>query len=93
MKIIVKQTVMKEFIETYEIELTPEDVDYLRERYDSPDDIEADVWTELDYELVDPVSTKPGDGWEELDYQCHWKRGSKTELKQHWVKEAADEAS
>ena len=43
MKIIVKQTVMKEFIETYEIELTPEDVEYLRESYDSPDDIEADV--------------------------------------------------
>ena len=89
MKIIVKQTVMKEFIETYEIELTPEDVEYLRERYDSPDDIEADVWTELDYELEDPVRTQPGDGWEELDYECHWKRGSQKELRQHWIQEAA----
>ena len=90
MKIIVKQTVMKEFIDTYEIELTPEDVEYLRERYDSLDDIEADVWTELDYELEDPVRTQPGDGWEELDYECHWKRGSQKELRQHWVKEAAE---
>ena len=89
MKIIVKQTVMKEFIETYEIELTPEDVEHLRQRYDSPDDIEADVWTELDYELEDPVRTERGDAWEELDYECRWKRGSLTELKQHWVKERA----
>jgi hypothetical protein len=90
MKIIVKQTVMKEFVETYEIELTPEDVEYLREQYDSPDEIQADVWTDLDYELVDPVRTEPGDGWEELDYECRWKRGSLTELKQQWAKEAVE---
>ena len=88
MKIIVKQTVMKEFVETYEIELTAQDVEYLRERYDSPDDIEADVWTELDYELTDPVRIQPGDGWEELDYECRWKRGSQKELGQYWAKEA-----
>ena len=86
MKIIVKQTVMKEFIETYEIELTSEDVEQLREQYDSLDDISADVWTELDYELTNPVKTEQGDGWEETDYECRWKRGSLTELKTLWNK-------
>ena len=91
MKIIVKQTVMKEFIDTYEIELTPEDVEYLRETNDSLDDISADVWTDLDYELGEPVKTERGDGWEEVDYECHWKRGSLTELKTLWNKlEAAE---
>lgn len=86
MKIIVKQTVMKEFIDTYEIELTPEDVEHLRESYDSLDDISADVWTDLDYELTTPVKTERGDGWEETDYECRWKRGSLKELKTLWNK-------
>ena len=84
MKIIVKQTVMKEFIDTYEIELTPEDVEYLRERYDSLDDFQADVWTELDYELTNLISTEPGDGWEETDYECEWDDEEFSKLETLW---------
>jgi hypothetical protein len=31
--------------------------------------------------------SKQGDGWEETDYECRWKRGSLTELKTLWNKE------
>jgi hypothetical protein len=86
MKIIVKQTVMKEFIDTYEIELTPEDVEHLRESYDSLDDISADVWTELDYELTNLISTEEGDGWEETGYECEWDDEGFSELETLWNK-------
>jgi hypothetical protein len=86
MKIIVKQTVMKEFIDTYEIELTPEDVEHLRKQYDSLDDISADVWTDLDYELTNLISTEEGDGWEETGYECEWDDEGFSELETLWNK-------
>lgn len=88
MKIRIKQTVMKEVIDTYEITLTPEDVKQLRETYDDFDDITADVWNELGYELEEPVKTEYGDGWEEVDFECDFTRGSVKQLKEAW--EAAE---